>query len=116
MAKYVVIEFDNDEDADAYINEIKDAEESIMGMLSSHYGAPQLARIVGLYKKPTIFCECQGSRKPPMGWTRGKKYGWWICTECGKPSQQWSRALPSMMGVNLLHHKELNNDQSNSTV
>lgn len=100
MAKYVVIEFDNDEDADYEIE---------------HFNTSD-ARIVGLYKKPTIFCEHTDARKPPKGWTRGKKYGWWICTECGKPSQQWSRALPSMMGVNLLHHKELNNDQSNSTV
>lgn len=40
-----------------------------------------------IYRRPTTFCTCEiGSRKKGGGWTRGKKYGWWVCAVCKKPS------------------------------
>lgn len=52
--------------------------------------------LVGIYKKPTMFCEFEtrACNKRPQGFTRGLKYGWWVCQGCRKPRKlPWSNAL-----------------------
>jgi hypothetical protein len=51
---------------------------------------------VGLFRAPTNFCDpSDGHRgkKTEAGWTRGKKYGWWVCGKCKKPSRLWGTNL-----------------------
>lgn len=83
MARYVLVEVDENDRADRLIAKLE--------------GVPGL-RIVGLFGKPTIFCEC------PPPWpersVRGKKYGWYMCPQCRNP-----RAFgPHQRPMNLLHH------------
>lgn len=85
---YLLIEFDDDQDA---------RDEVIYWQVDATIGS-----VVGIYRKPTQFCDCNVARKPPLGWSRGPKYHWWICTLCGRPSKQWANALPECLGRNLL--------------
>jgi hypothetical protein len=76
MAKYVLLQFDNDDDAagfmTAFENQPVDGDASV--------------KIVAVYKKPTIFCDCEPRTEKSQ---RGAKWGWWLCTNkgCGKPKR-----------------------------
>jgi hypothetical protein len=70
MARYVLLEFDDDNDAEAFAEMVK-------------HGAPEATmRAVGMYKKPTMFCECPN---PGDKSVLGKKYNWWVHKDCGRP-------------------------------
>ena len=53
--------------------------------------------LIGVFKKPTLYCN-------PSDGHRGKKYGWWVCGICGKPTERWANGdlWPYSMGFNLL--------------
>lgn len=96
MAKYVLLAFDNDDEADKFVEEtqaqravwitstdVPDRDTDCNGML-------ELACDVrGVYRKPTKFCSCTSLKH--RGFSRGKKYGWWVCAQCGKPTIGWGR-------------------------
>jgi hypothetical protein len=67
MARYVLIQVDENDRADRLIDKLS----GVTGL-----------RIIGLFGKPTQFCECPG---PWERSTRGKKYGWYCCPDCGYP-------------------------------
>jgi len=71
MAKYVLLEFDDDADA-----------ESFAGTLQPSGTERESVRVRGIFKKPTQFCSCIPMEKSSV---RGAKWGWWICAKCGKP-------------------------------
>jgi hypothetical protein len=69
--QYVVVEFDDDAEAGAFAATLGE-------------GSDASVRIVGLYKKPSKFCECAApSEKSVMG----TKYGWWVCKVCFRPQK-----------------------------
>lgn len=70
MAKHVVLTFDNDIEADAFVNSINEG------------GKEASIRVIGIFKRPTIFCTCTVTSEKGV---RGAKYGWWLCRNCGKP-------------------------------
>lgn len=75
MARYVVVEFDNDQTADAFISKINHATDA-----GKNY------RVAGIFYRPTRWCECPVSE----GYTKGQvaigaKYGCWNCTVCRRP-------------------------------
>lgn len=75
MAKYLVIEFDNDETCDKLKQTIDQATSS-----------GKAYRAVGEFKKPTSWCGCPR----PAGYykneiARGGRFGWWVHRECRKP-------------------------------
>jgi hypothetical protein len=76
MAKYVLLEFDNDAQADALCARIDAAEESGKSF-----------RVVGEFKKPTSFCQCGPltEREQVEQTTRGSKFGWNTHIVCRKP-------------------------------
>ena len=38
--------------------------------------------------RPDNFCRC--GRKPQLSnMVKGARYGWWVCTECKRPSSAW---------------------------
>ena len=91
MAKYLLIRFEDDEDVDRVI------------VSSELPGHPE---VIAVYKAPTVFCECYSVKN--RGWTKGKKWGWWVCDQCGKPAGGIAienRINDSSFGYNLLHHK-----------
>jgi hypothetical protein len=86
MAKYVLLQFDHDEEADEFCQRFtEDVEERAKYQRVGIY-----AYVRGVFKKPTKFCECIGDMKK-RAFTRGRKYGWWVCTKCGKPTPAWAR-------------------------
>jgi ribosomal protein L37AE/L43A len=73
MAKYVLLEFDDDAEAESFSNIlIEDTTRNNSGSM----------RVRGVFKKPTQFCSCVPMEKSSV---RGAKWGWWICKKCGKP-------------------------------
>lgn len=106
MAKYVLLAFDSDKDVDAFVEYVQTAK--FVCALPGEYGTyTDLAifddvTVRGVWKKPTQFCSCIGGKN--RGWTRGKKFGWWVCSLCHKPAEAWARgdAWYTALGVNLL--------------
>jgi len=70
MAKYVLLEFMDDTEADSFAAAIVDS------------GEASSLTVRGIFKKPTQFCSCVPMEKTSV---RGAKWGWWICKKCGKP-------------------------------
>ena len=62
--------------------------------------------IVGVYRRPTMFCESASgcsTGKRVRGFTKGKKWGWWVCGVCKKPTYGWGSNHQAVVGsgVNL---------------
>lgn len=69
-------------------------------------------RCVGMYRIPTQFCSCASNTREKMkSWSRGRKYGWFIHADCGKPSPAWVRGLgrrmSTVLGRNLMPLEEV---------
>lgn len=96
MARYVLVEFDDDAAARKFVEKV-----------NGNYGLPEgerKFRVRAVWGKPTKFCDCIGARKGLMGFRRGEKSGWWLHTECGRPTRQWAKGNHwfSAIGRNLL--------------
>lgn len=94
MAMYVLLSFDDDDDAKAFVED----------QLAGHSFRTEV--VEGIYKKPTQFCDrtdtIHGSHRV-IGWTKGQKWGWWVCAICKKPSPVASKNVPNeVSGFNLL--------------
>lgn len=75
MARLVLVEFDSDAAADAFIQKIDSQTEK-----------GKKFRIVGLFAKPTRWCGCpqdDGYSKNEV--VMGGKYGWWVHIKCRRP-------------------------------
>lgn len=80
MPKYVVLQMADDDEPEVTVGQ----------------------EVVGVFKKPSIFCDnSDGHRggKTDSGWSRGKKYGWWVCGRCKKPTQAWASNLNAVLGA-----------------
>jgi len=76
VARYVLIEFDNDAEADSFVVTINGTDSPFIGTATM--------RAIGVYQKPTMFCECPGVDDTSV---RGAKHGWWLHRKCGKPKR-----------------------------
>ena len=59
-------------------------------------------RIKGVFRRPTQFCDPanhRGSNKRVTGFTKGRKFGWWVCSICRKPASAWGRSLNAVLGA-----------------
>jgi hypothetical protein len=86
MGRYVVIDFDDNKDAEAFLEGLK------TGHMDGHKLRQVSARVVGIFVKPGRTCKCPdafrinyGDKNQQEGISRGAKFGWWVCTRCGKP-------------------------------
>lgn len=96
MAKYVVLSFKDNDDADEYVQELTKSFEHSLA-----------AEVVGVFQQPTQFCTCQGTKGRISAWTKGLKYGWWVCKRCKKPAEATAGPVHQMrmvvgQGTNLL--------------
>jgi hypothetical protein len=98
VAVYVVLAFDDDQKAKEFVSQTLRTEEVTFGASTIQRWARAVVR--GVYKKPTVFCQCDAA----TGRTRGKKYGWWVCRKCGKPAEGWAKGdcWYTALGTNLL--------------
>lgn len=83
MAKYVLLQFDDDEEADEFV---KGAQEVGYALSASEKSSmwKSFFIVVGVFKKPTLFCDCTGKDDKSA---RGTKWGWWLHKACGKPKR-----------------------------
>jgi len=95
----VLVQFDNHETAEAFVAKIN-------GTLEYIEDSPRGFRVVGLWRLPTVFCECDNSSRMKMkAYARGQKFGWWVHTACGRPSRVWTHIAPRLwtaLGRNIL--------------
>lgn len=101
MARYVLIEFDDNNDAETFVKAVEEVQGILVTTqhpkIPDQYGVVKPShdyRIRGLYAKPTRFCECSdvlfNERR------KGAKLGWYVHPTCGRPvrgSWQWPRNL-----------------------
>lgn len=94
-SRYLLIEFDDEASATRLRGQIDNATRN-----------GKRFRVVGLFAKPTNYCQCDPKTHVTMGGQvstlkRGKKYGWWVCTNCKKPTS----ALAGL--VNLIKPRDI---------
>lgn len=81
--RYVILSFEDNADADTFIADTLTSD-------AIHEAGIQ-TEVVGLFAVPTIFCDssgaggCRPSGRRLAGFSRGMKYGWWVCAICKKP-------------------------------
>jgi hypothetical protein len=100
MARYVLLAFDKDSDADAFVKNVQ--ENNGAALVEGYDHGIIQAFVRGMWQKPTIFCQC--TQIKGRGWTRGKKRGWWVCTKCARPSMGWARGdvWYTALGTNMM--------------
>ncbi len=111
MAVHVLLSFEDDDLAKRFVEKVNGAFEYIPER--------RQRQVLGFWKAPRKFCDCTDltekdernlnrkgrAKKFQRGWTRGKKYGWWVCSKCRKPSKHWEPGLArydDTIGRNLL--------------
>lgn len=105
MAVQVLLSFANDEQAKTFVQDVLNNPD--VPILSPVQENEVQVELCGVWKEPTLFCDpLDGHRgkKTEGGYTRGRKYGWWVCGKCGKPSKfaQGSTKWELALGTNLL--------------
>ena len=124
MAVYVVLDFDEDVDAMEFVKAEMNGRVQIIydnknictcthHIDGQHYDNCAVwkdenakrnfelsAKTVAVIKKATVFCHCTKRE----GWTRGRNFGWWVCSNCGHPTEAYAslNTWASFMGSNLL--------------
>lgn len=94
-ARYLIIEFDDEAQANALRARIDNATRN-----------GKKFRVVGLFAKATNYCKCDPkihittkTHTAPL--KRGRKFGWWVCTVCRRP-------VSAMAGlVNLIKPRDI---------
>jgi hypothetical protein len=93
MAKYVILAFDSDDEADKFVEETQAQQAVWVGGTDCpcypDEGTELKCDVRGVFRKPTKFCSCTSVKS--RGFSRGRKYGWWVCSQCGKPTVGWGR-------------------------
>lgn len=108
MAVYVLLAFDKDQDAKDFVENAINGYVATIAQGAAHDDPKQHdAEVRGIWQKPTMFCDDgdgHRGKKTEAGWTRGRKYGWWVCGKCGKPSERWAHGeqWDTTLGTNLL--------------
>lgn len=83
MARYLLIEFDDNDSADRMRAQIDNAEAN-----GKHF------RVVGLFSKPSALCSCPTRNDQSV---RGVKFGWWLCPDCRRPKSGSPQTLSNML-------------------
>lgn len=101
--RYVILQFED-----------RDAAESFV---ANEYMPDQLGYVpVAMYLKPKAFCDCPPKKTRGItktgrlhndNWRKNRKYGLYICVECGRPSRHHEggiiQRLQYVFGFNLLN-------------
>jgi hypothetical protein len=113
MAMYVVLRFEDDEEANTFVNEHVLGGQIRRALRDNGRFEPTSngEDVVGMYKAPTQFCDNQdGHRriigKMDNGTGFGKKWGWVVCCICGKPLEYSKESHRMFMTKNLLEDME----------
>jgi hypothetical protein len=85
VARYLLIEIDDNDKAEAFMESMKAGKSFVTvpnGPEAREYTVVEIqARTVGLFGKPTKFCECPDQDQRAAA-SKGAKYGWRVCPKC----------------------------------
>jgi hypothetical protein len=96
MAVYVVVAFDDNAEGKRFVEKVNEAFEAVDDDYKSR-------RVVGVWYKPTKFCECTGADAGSNAFMRASKTGWWVHYPCGRPKRAWAGlGVWESMGRNVL--------------
>jgi len=97
MARYILIQVDDNEAAKLIVEDIQKTGELAYQVEESELLTP--AKVIGLFAKPTQFCDCPN---PGDRVAKGTKWGWLLHSPgCNKPRRNmWQHAR------NLLHYEK----------
>lgn len=118
MAKWVVLAFDDDKEADNFVNQILKANESQFEGEQVLATLPVPTFVEAVYKKPTRYCNCVNdpsvklSGRRVRGWTKGLKFGWYVCPKCRRPANYQGRIWETLFR-NLLTNPLEQKDETN---
>lgn len=88
MARYVLIEFANDAEAEEFVHIVESSEPKSL-YVTGH--------IAGVFQKPTKFCKCTAEQRRGTIGARGSKYGWFICGKCRRPARNGNQTLYNLL-------------------
>lgn len=83
MARYLLIEFDDNDSADRMRAQINAAEAN-----------GKRFRVIGMFSKPGRLCDCSTRTTSSV---RGAKFGWWLCPNCRRPKAGGPQTLKNML-------------------
>lgn len=83
MARYVLLEFEDNAKAKKFVERVNGSYEAVESRANG-------IRARAVWAIPTKFCECTRGLRRSFPFTRGRKSGWWIHVECGRPTRAWS--------------------------
>jgi hypothetical protein len=116
VARYIVVEVEDNANAQIVIDEW-----NVMCKEAIKQG--DLMRIVGIFVRPGQVCICQDRQtvnyrdptkdKNAAGVTRGEKFGWWVCSRCGKPRQAGHQLVNQLLPSEIY---EISKEDSEFTV
>lgn len=97
MARYVLLEFDDNAAAQKFVAKVNGEYHAVDSDFSTR-------RVKAVWGKPTKFCECVRGTKGANPFYRAKKSGWWVHYPCGRPTKMWAKGNHwfSAIGRNLL--------------
>jgi hypothetical protein len=88
MARVIVLSIESNSDAESFARWMLDKDKE--GYDEDMPVVPPQAKIEAMIARPTVFCRgphrVPGKLKSQMGWTRTKRFGWWVCSVCKKPA------------------------------
>lgn len=104
MARYVLLAFDSNDEADQFINATTIKGGVFFTDKEGHFHntEPDKVKVRGLWAKPTKMCECPNTVL--RSFVRGKTYGWYSCAKCKGTHPGWARGehLYQSFGKNML--------------
>ncbi|HVI77654.1 MAG TPA: hypothetical protein VM715_05730 [Candidatus Acidoferrum sp.] len=83
---HVVLEFDSEASAKEFVHENV--------LYDGWINRLWRGKVIGVFKRPTKFCDCPEVQKVSKGNTyrnvQGQKYGWWVHDKCGRPTHHYA--------------------------
>jgi ribosomal protein L37AE/L43A len=99
VARYVLLEFDDNEEARQIVEALQDSGTMYVDELGMYVHA----KVKGYFFKPTQFCECVPLEDKSV---RGAKFGLWICIRCHKPKKGYWQHPKNLIEPEGLHSRD----------
>jgi len=90
MARILILSVDNNEEAEDFAKWLIEGNAPKAWAEGDLPVVPPGTTLEAMIARPTVGCRgphrVPGKMKPERGWTRTKRFGWWVCGVCKKPS------------------------------
>ena len=86
MARVIILSFKDNDAAEHFARQVLEGQDNGMCSVLPSEGV----KIEALIARPTAKCRgphrVPGKQKSERGWSRTKRFGWWVCSVCNKCS------------------------------